>query len=195
MTREAAPVTFEEFSSKLEEYFERVVHDHEEVIIESEEGALAVLGPAPNGRRRTRKHRVSGADHQAFLASASSWGDLVAAYLKGKTDATTLLNRLSSDGLAISVITNGEICEGIYLGLDPKRRERGFLEVLREVRMLPLQRQIMKHFARLRGDLRRRGQLISDMDLLIVATATTHNLTLVTGNKKHFQRVPGLSLY
>jgi tRNA(fMet)-specific endonuclease VapC len=40
-----------------------------------------------------------------------------------------------------------------------------------------------------------RGRLISDMDLLIAATAMHHNLTLVTRNHRHFERVPNLRLY
>ena len=121
--------------------------------------------------------------------------DWVAAFLKGRADATALLNTLSPDGLAISVITYGEIYEGIYYGMDPKGRERGFLEFLRGVRVLPLNRRIMKRFASIRGDLRSKGLLIGDMDLIIAATAITHDLALVTGNVRHFQRVQGLAIY
>lgn len=34
-----------------------------------------------------------------------------------------------------------------------------------------------------------------DPDLLIAATALHHDLTLVTRNRKHFERIPGLDLY
>ncbi|HKP55044.1 MAG TPA: type II toxin-antitoxin system VapC family toxin [Chloroflexia bacterium] len=37
--------------------------------------------------------------------------------------------------------------------------------------------------------------MIGQMDLLIAATALAHNLILVTGNRKHFARVPGLTIY
>lgn len=53
----------------------------------------------------------------------------------------------------------------------------------------------MQRFARLRGDLRRKGQLIGDPDILIAATALHHDLMLVTRNLRDFQRVPGLTLY
>lgn len=121
--------------------------------------------------------------------------DWVAAYLKGRADQQALLARLSQDGLAISLLTYGEIYEGIYYGIDARKHENGFREFLRGARVLPLNKTVMQRFARLRGELRSKGQLISDMDLLIAATAITFNLTLVTGNLKHFQRVAGLSLY
>lgn len=53
----------------------------------------------------------------------------------------------------------------------------------------------MRRFARIRGDLRRAGQIIADPDILIAATAIQRNLTLVTGNLKDFQRIPDLTLY
>lgn len=121
--------------------------------------------------------------------------DWVVDYLKGKSPAVNELARLSDDGLAISVITYGEIYEGIYFASDPQSSERGFLLFLRLVKVLGLSRQVMKRFARLRGELRRKGQLIGDPDLLIAATALQHKLTLLSRNLSDFQRVPALELY
>ena len=61
--------------------------------------------------------------------------DWVAAYLKGRPDAVTLLGGL--DGRAISLITFGEIYEGIYYGADPKASEAGFRRFLRGVVVPP----------------------------------------------------------
>ena len=121
--------------------------------------------------------------------------DKVVPALKGRTDAQTLLTDLAQDGLAVSLVTYGEIYEGIYHGGDPTRHERVFLSFLRAVEVLPLNKPIMKHFARIRGQLRSAGNLVGDFDLLIAATAIHHGLTLVTGNARHFQRVPGLVIY
>lgn len=60
--------------------------------------------------------------------------------------------------------------------------------------VLPLTDPIMERFARIRFDLRRAGNLIPDMDLLIATTAVTHGLTLMTRNVRHFQRIPDLAL-
>jgi tRNA(fMet)-specific endonuclease VapC len=121
--------------------------------------------------------------------------DWVADYLKGRQQAVDLIARLGEEGLAISMITFGEIYEGIFYGGNPRENERGFLQFLRFVDVLPLNRLVMKRFARIRGELRHRGQLIGDPDLLIAATALQHDLTLLTRNLSHFQRVPELKLY
>lgn len=121
--------------------------------------------------------------------------DWVASALKGRPEATTLLGKLSSEGLAISLITYGEIYDGVYHGVSPAAQELGFLAFLRSVDVIPLDTDIMRLFARIRGDLREAGMKVNDFDLLIAATALHHNLTLVTRNLKHFKRILGLTIY
>lgn len=121
--------------------------------------------------------------------------DVVASGLKGRPEQENLLKQLSPDGLAVSLITYGEIYEGIYYGRDPQTHERSFRQFLRWVDVLPLNRTIMKQFARIRGQLRRSGEMIPDPDILIAATALHHDLTLITHNTRHFSRIPHLKLY
>ncbi|CAN5168646.1 type II toxin-antitoxin system VapC family toxin [soil metagenome] len=120
--------------------------------------------------------------------------DRVVDYLKGQADAIALLTDLTADYSAISVITYGEVYEGIYYGRDPQQTERGFERFLDDVVVLPLGRDVARIFARVRGGLRRSGQLISDTDLFIAATALQYDLTLVTRNVRHFERIPDLKL-
>jgi tRNA(fMet)-specific endonuclease VapC len=118
----------------------------------------------------------------------------IISYLNGTRDALELFASLENDELAISQATYGEIYDGIYRARDPRRAERDFRRLLRLIDILPLNLAIWRRFARIRGELRARGQLIPDMDILIAATALQHDLTLVTRNRRHFQRVAGLSL-
>jgi len=117
--------------------------------------------------------------------------DWVADWLKGRQVAIDLLTALAPDGLAITIITLGEIYEGIYYGQNRQRHKRGFRQFRRLVKVLP----ITERFAVIRGELRQRGRIIGDPDLLIGATALEHDLTLVTRNRRHFQEIPGLKLY
>jgi tRNA(fMet)-specific endonuclease VapC len=121
--------------------------------------------------------------------------DWVASWLNGRSDAITLLQTLSPQGLAISLLTYGEIYDGIYHGRHPQAHERVFRQYLRGVAVLSLNRAIMREFARIRGDLRITGQRLSDTDILIAATGMYHHLELVTRNLRHFQRIPNLRLY
>ncbi len=76
--------------------------------------------------------------------------------------------------------------------------ESGKPRVLRradEADVLPLNKPIMKRFARIRGHLRQTGSIIGQADVLIAATALHYNLTVVTRNIRHFERIPDLLLY
>ena len=116
--------------------------------------------------------------------------DLLAEYAR----TVQFVQPIVADGLAISMITYGELLEGIYFGRDPGSAERDFRRWLRLVRVHPLNPRIMQRFARIRGEHRRQGTLIPDPDSIIAATALNHDLTLVTRNRCQFDRVPGLKL-
>jgi tRNA(fMet)-specific endonuclease VapC len=49
-------------------------------------------------------------------------------------------------------------------------------------------------YGQVRARLESAGRPLADADLQIAATALLHDLELVTGNVKHFRRVPGLRL-
>ncbi|MBQ3346267.1 MAG: type II toxin-antitoxin system VapC family toxin [Synergistaceae bacterium] len=49
-------------------------------------------------------------------------------------------------------------------------------------------------YGQIRADLERKGQLIGNNDMLIAATALTHNATLITNNTQEFSRIDGLNL-
>jgi tRNA(fMet)-specific endonuclease VapC len=120
--------------------------------------------------------------------------DVVADWLNNRPTAVRLLPTLEPEGLAISLVTYGEVYDGIYYGRDPRAAEQAFLRFLRGVTVLPLTRTIMKRFARIRGQLRHQGLTVQDPDLLIAATALTNGMTLVTRNLRHFQRIPDLMI-
>ena len=121
--------------------------------------------------------------------------DYVADYLGARPSAIQLLSSFAKDDLSISLITYGEIYEGIYFGRDPQKTTDVFQRFLRSVVILPLTQPIMQHFARIRGELRRTGKIIGDFDILIAATAIQNNLTLVTRNIKDYERIPKLTIY
>jgi predicted nucleic acid-binding protein len=120
---------------------------------------------------------------------------LVASYLNGRPDAVVLLRSLLPGGIAISVITFGEVFEGIYYGRNPAQFAAVFRRFLHGASVLEVDRMVARRFARLRGDLRRGGQLIGDADFLIAATALCYGLTLVTRNTRHVSRIPSLALH
>ncbi len=113
----------------------------------------------------------------------------------GRARAQRTLDRLSSEGLAVSIVAVAEVYEGAFGTPDPRAALAGLRDFLSDFAVLPLTDPIAERFARMRAALRRQGQLIPDMDLLIAATALEEDLTLVTRNFRHFERITGLKLY
>ncbi|MEK6607911.1 MAG: PIN domain-containing protein, partial [Myxococcota bacterium] len=70
--------------------------------------------------------------------------------------------------------------------------ERVEADVLPRVRVLPLGRDEAIRAGEVWAGLQRAGQPIGLEDVLIAATALVRDLTVVTGNVRHFDRVPGI---
>ena len=120
--------------------------------------------------------------------------DFVASFLKGIPRVVEFVRPMLFEPAAISIVTFAEIYEGIRYGREPEKHESDFAEFLIPVQIVGLDERVAVRYAALRGELRRQGNLIPDNDLFIAATALEHDLTLVTGNRRHFDRVPGLRL-
>jgi len=114
--------------------------------------------------------------------------------LAGMPAALTWFDEHRDEGLAVSIVTLGEVYEGAFISPDPEAHIASFQEFLALFTILPLTDAIVQHFARLRAMLRRQGNLIPDLDLLIAATAIEHDLTFLTRNRRHFERIPELPL-
>jgi predicted nucleic acid-binding protein len=104
------------------------------------------------------------------------------------------LEALAEDGLGLSIISLAELYRGVFNSANPERNERRLEEFLQDVSIVELDKETCTIYGRERARLQRAGRLISDMDLLIAATALRHDLTLLTNNRRHFERVDGLTI-
>jgi len=100
---------------------------------------------------------------------------------------------LAHKRFTFSIITRYEILRGL-MAKQALQQISIFEARCRESKILPLTDTVIVRAAEIYAELYRRGQLISDADILIAATALVHNLLLVTENTGHFERIPGLRL-
>lgn len=99
------------------------------------------------------------------------------------------------EGQFASAVTIGELFKGAYRSQAVERHLRNVEQgVLPAVTVLPYDVAIAREFGRIRAALEQAGTILPDADLQIAATAIHHGLELVTGNIRHFERVPGLGL-
>lgn len=121
--------------------------------------------------------------------------DWIIQALGGHEPAASTLTRLAGSRVYVSLVTAGEIDERAFTSANPQAHLVSFRQFLSSYRLLNLSDPIMERFAETRAELRRRGRLITDFDLLIAATALHHDLTVLTFNVRDFRRVPELKLY
>ncbi len=115
-------------------------------------------------------------------------------YLNGVQQVVERLNGLLPEGVGLSIISLAEIYEGVFRANSPRDGERQVDNFLSFVELVYLDDAVCRIFARERARLRAEGNLIDNMDLLIGSTAMRYNLTLLTNNRRHFERVRDISI-
>ena len=95
---------------------------------------------------------------------------------------------------ATTTITLGELLYGAAKrgGAQLVSRVREVLALATEI--LPFDAHAAEVYGPLRADLERQGKRLDEPDLRIASIALSRDITLVTGNIRHFKRVPGLSI-
>ena len=82
----------------------------------------------------------------------------------------------------------------MFYSTDPSGNELALRDFLSGIDVVQLDDEICRIFAMERGRLRAEGTIIGDFDILIGATAIRHGLTLLTNNRRHFERLNSLSM-
>ncbi|MEM2122845.1 MAG: type II toxin-antitoxin system VapC family toxin [Candidatus Bathyarchaeia archaeon] len=130
-----------------------------------------------------------------YLADTTYLIDLI----NGDGGAVALAKELDEDyeSIGLSVISAEEYLRGIYyLYWDEKEQLKGKLANARRdlsaFEILPVTYEEVATAAEIEVIAVKRGEMLSLADILIASSAISHNLTLVTRNIKHFQRIPKL---
>lgn len=113
-----------------------------------------------------------------------------------RNPSLSLLRRLAevpSEQQFTTAINVGELVYGAHRGPRLEHHLRQLDErIWPNVHILPFDRVAGEVYGRLRAELERNGTPIGEADTRIAAIALTHDFTVVTGNVRHFSRVPGL---
>ncbi len=104
------------------------------------------------------------------------------------------IDGLPPEYLALSTITVGEIQKGASK-LEPGAKRTFLIRWLEEIpteykeRVLPVDVPIARAWGQIADQARRAGRELSVPDGILVATATIHNMVLVTRNERHFHEL------
>ena len=115
--------------------------------------------------------------------------DVLVDFLRGRSPRAEMTrSALRGARIYVSVVTAYELRVGIA------QHAQADLEQQLSGRTLPLDLEAAMVAGRIGGELARTGRRIGAPDELIAGTCVRFGLPLVTHNRKHYERVPGLQL-
>ena len=114
-------------------------------------------------------------------------------YLRGNPETISRIQELQEEGLAVSIISVAELYEGVFRSNQPEANEEALKDFVSAVTVLEVTEDMARRYGEEKARLLRQGTVIGALDLLIAATAQTHDLILLT-NDQDFGRIPGLRL-
>ena len=112
----------------------------------------------------------------------------------GSKYASLYLPHVDQKRLAVSFITIGELYFGAHKKKWSAERVAGIKDRLRSVAIVPFDEGVCRTYGEIKARLEEKGTPIADNDLWIAACAIRHSIPLVSNNRNHFERVPGLVL-
>lgn len=123
--------------------------------------------------------------------------DILSNIIKRKTSEILIskLQSLPKKSQFTSAINVGEIYYGAYRSNRKDQILKAFeAYVFPNINVLVFDEESGKRFGRLKAQLEKKGITISEPDLRIAAVALQHDLTLITGNIKHFEKIPEIRM-
>lgn len=121
--------------------------------------------------------------------------DVTIEHLRGNIRVTQFIGQIAGVATHLSWATFAELYVGAFASSNPVGKINALRDATQAFVILFPDDAVAVYYAEIRAFLRRRGLLISDLDMIIAATALCHDLTLLTFNRRHFERVPDLRLY
>ena len=114
-------------------------------------------------------------------------------FMRGLHGVQLRMAKVKPTNCHISEITYAELLFGVENSEHRKLNQENLDHFMLRVSVLSISSAIPV-YAKERARIESIGQPLDDFDLLIGATAIHHNMTLVTNNTKHFQRLKGIKL-
>ena len=98
------------------------------------------------------------------------------------------------DPVGVCFMTIAELYYGAEKSKDPGKNMETIEKLLLSVEIVQTDLPILKRFGMIKAQLQKKGEPIADADILIASATLEKAEKLITGNTKHFERIPGLSI-
>ena len=103
-------------------------------------------------------------------------------------------SRLEIGELKISSITFAELYFGVYNSQNIEKNLNTIKNFLLPFEIIDFDEKSASEYAKIKANLRKKGQIIGELDMQIAGVALSNNLILITNNEKEFNRIENLKI-
>jgi len=120
--------------------------------------------------------------------------DILIYFIKGRKEVVKELTKIPPQNLYITRLNYTELIYGAYNSTRIEENLKVVRPFLENFQILEFDKESSEVFAKTKAYLKKNGNIIQDMDLMIASIALRHDFALVSNNIKHFERIDGLDL-
>jgi len=120
--------------------------------------------------------------------------DIISYIIKGRGGVIGQIAAYNFQSLAITSITVAEVLYGLEISPKYNKLYPFVKDLLNSFLHLDFNKKSAEIFAKIKSNLKKKGNLLADADLMISSICLENNCSLITNNIKHFSRIKALSL-
>lgn len=120
--------------------------------------------------------------------------DTLIFWLKGNKKIEEKALSVGLELLGYSIISHAELYFGAYNSEQIDKNLSAIEIVKQKLTLITFDANAAQLFGKIKADLKQQGNIIMDADIMIASIALSNNLTLVTNNVKHFDRIMQLKI-
>jgi tRNA(fMet)-specific endonuclease VapC len=120
--------------------------------------------------------------------------DTIIYFLNKNSSVKARVEKEGFKNISISIITLFELYFGAYNSNRIEENIHTINRLKNAIHIFQINDSILNSFGKTKTFLKKAGELIGDFDLVIATTALTHDLTLISNNISHYQRIPSLKI-
>jgi len=117
--------------------------------------------------------------------------DVCIELLKGKEKVIKIRESIDDD-IGISFMSIAELYYGAEKSKNQIKNYNEIEKLLLSMEIIHSDFRILKRFGKIKALLEKQGISLADADILVAATTMETGTKLITGNVRHFERIPGL---
>ena len=119
--------------------------------------------------------------------------DAVVDFLRGNKNVSEKVEQ-NNGHLFVAEISILELYYGAYISANVRESIEHLKGFLKNIQVLKIDNKVIDLFGKTKAELKKKGEMLDNFDLVIACIALAYNKILVTNNVKHFERIKDLKI-